>query len=68
MKKKTLNTVRREFKLVSKLKLNFKRYIEVAEADLTTIEEYFERVDDIKRMKPRTSVAMEIISKESVLI
>lgn len=63
LKKKTLNTVKKEFKLVSKLRLNFKRYIEVIEADLTTIEGYYEREGEITKMKPRRDIEMEVINK-----
>lgn len=63
LKEKTLNTVRKEFDLITKLKLNFKKYIEIAESDLCTIEEYFKRQSGLKKVKPRTSIEMEIVNK-----
>ena len=62
LRSKTLNTVRKEFKLTTKLGLSFKRYIEVAETDLCNVEDYYGWKKKPKG-KPNKSLELEIINK-----
>ncbi len=63
LKKKTLNTVRKEFKLVRRLGMNFKRYIEVAEADLCDIEDYYGWKKKSTSRNKIKELELEIINK-----